>query len=372
MDNTHLSEPSAEWLAFDTAHPELAINNIDDPPFDDPAAFRDAVNAAKEDSVRSLLARTGLSEKVTKRDFPVPVDGGRESINARVYRSKTTTNLNPPETALPAFIYFHGGGFLLGTPSTEDLPCSTWASLLGPGVLVVSVCYRHAPEYVFPAQQNDAWDAVQWVFDNAQMLGVDAARVVVGGVSSGGNLAAGVALRELDTAGSKKRVKGLVLGMPWLVHRDVHPYRGKEGEKSSMVQCRLAPIMPEARYNLFTDLLRADTTEKRQEFSVGLVGEERLQGMPPTAVLVCGRDMLRDEGVGFAERLEGVGTMTKKHMFQGLPHAFTRYYDLPSSKRFDELMVESIRWCLDDGREADRPGVWAMEKGEVLNSDQTL
>lgn len=63
---------------------------------------------------------------------------------------------------------------------------------------------------------------------------------------------------------------------------------------------------------------------------------------------------------------------TKKHVFPGLPHAFTRYYDLPSRERFDELMVESIRWCWNDGRQGDHPGVWEVEKGVAMSGGQKL
>ncbi|KAK4453962.1 alpha/beta-hydrolase [Podospora aff. communis PSN243] len=362
-----LGEPAAEWLAFDAAHPELDINNIDEPPVEDPAGFRDAANAAKEESVRRILNETGLAGKITKRDYLVPVDEGGESVPVRVYRYSSGDST--PGEKIPTFVYFHGGGFLLGTPSTEDLPCSTWASLLGSRVQIVSVCYRHTPEHVFPTQPNDAWDGLNWVFAHAEMLGVDVDKVILGGVSSGGNLAAGVALRDVEEGG--RRLKGLVLGMPWLVHRDVdHHPSGRYAGGGSMVQCRDSPIMSGIRYDLFTGLAAANTREDRERFSVGLVDGERLTGMPPTAVLVCGRDMLRDEGMDFAEKVEEAGTPTKKHVFKGLPHAFTKYHPLPSSKRFDELMFESIRWCLDDEKTADETGMWEMEEGKTTMNEK--
>jgi acetyl esterase/lipase len=303
---TALGEPAAEWLAFDEAHPELGINNIDDLPFGNPAAFRDAANVAKEKSVRRILVETGLAGKVTKRDCLVPVDDGGDKVPIRVYRYSSNPAVLTSGERLATFVYFHGGGFLLGTPSTEDLPCSTWASLLGSEVQIVSVCYRHTPEHAFPTQQNDAWNCLNWVFAHADILGVDVEKVISGGVSSGGNLAAAVALRDVEEGG--RRLKGLVLGMPWLAHRDVdHHPSGKQKDGGSMVQCRDAPIMSGSRYDLFTDLMEANTKEEKELFSVGLVDEERLKGMPPTAVLVCGRDMLRDEGMDFAEKLEEAG-----------------------------------------------------------------
>jgi hypothetical protein len=64
---------------------------------------------------------------------------------------------------------------------------------------------------------------------------------------------------------------------------------------------------------------------------------------------------------------DGSRTPTKKHVFKGLPHAFTKYHPLPSSKRFDELMVESVQWCLDNGRKGDEAGAWEMEEGKTTN-----
>ena len=433
-DNPHdtMDEPSAEWLAFDAANPHLNINSTDSPPFPSPTTFRDAVNTAKESSVRALLAKTDLPHRVSVTDSLIPTRDGA-TIPVRIYRFKHEHSHN--SQFLPAaFLYFHGGGMLLGTPATEDLLCSRWSSLLGPDFAIISVCYRHTPEYTYPTQQNDAWDALQWVFETAGELGVDTGRVVVGGVSSGGGLAAGVVRRSLGGEeegegegeeregeggggkgdvkgegevergirgkGGRGRIKGQVLAMPWLVHRDVYPPfeewarrgngLGGRAERSSMVLCQDAPIMPRERYDLFTDLLGAETAEQKAEFSVGLVdSEERLRGVPPSAVVVCGRDILRDEGMAFAEMLERVGSVTylqvlvgsergadwigsrtpiKKHVFPGLPHSFTRYHDLPSSRRFDELMVESIRWCVDDNRKSDVPGKWALE-GDGLKTD---
>jgi len=369
MDNTHLANPSPEWLAFDAAHPERNINGIDtcEPsPATNPAAFRDAANAAKVASVRSLMVGTGLDSRVARRDFFVPARDGH-MIPLRAYRfagggsspsssssrpglgadteterkgepeSGSTTGKGAGKSQLPAaFVYLHGGGMLIGTQDTEDHICSIAAELLREDdVVVLSVCYRHTPEFVFPVQHHDAADAVAWILrrKNAEgVLGVDCERVVVGGLSSGGGLAVWAALevsqgvrslrREGEGimrggGGDVGRIKGLALGMPWLVHRDAYPFGewyssssdgGERKEKSSLVQCRGAPIMPGERYDLFTDLLRVRGREDAQRFSVGLRDEEELRRlMPPTALLVCGWDMLRDEGIAFGEKLDRAG-----------------------------------------------------------------
>lgn len=304
MDNSHLTGPSPEWLAYAASNPHLDINNIT-PDTLTPVALRSAANAAKVASVRARLVQTGLDRRVAVANHQVPTRDGSDVLPLRTYRSLHGQSASEVPAA---FVYFHGGGMLLGTPDTEDVVCSTWADLLGADVVVLSVCYRHAPETEFPAQAEDAWDAFEWVLDHAGPLGVDPERVVVGGISSGGNLAARVCLREVAERGeSGARIKGHVLAMPWLVHRDVYPlgkWFGKRRAKCSLVQCRGAPIMPAGRYDLFTDLVGE---KAREEFSVGLVEEDRLRGMPKTAVIACGWDILRDEAMVFAEGLEKVG-----------------------------------------------------------------
>lgn len=323
MDNSHLGQPSPEWVAYGTANPHLNINGAADEGIPDPVTIRDQANKAKEASVRALLSGTGLNSRVSTADYhALARDGAR--IPIRAYRSTQPLSPSPRATehtiaeplSAAAFLYYHGGGMLLGSLSTEDYLCSTWADALGPDVVILSVCYRHTPEHPFPTQHHDAWDAFEWVVDHAGALGLDTAKIVIGGVSSGGGLAAGVLQAELKRhrtqpghADDRIRIRGQILAMPWLVHRDAYPLeewagRGRE-DRCSVVQCRNAPIMCAKKYGLFNDLLRVDDGGKG--FSVGLATREELEGTPLTVVVACGWDMLRDEAMEFAGRVEAVG-----------------------------------------------------------------
>ncbi len=90
------------------------------------------------------------------------------------------------KAVLPAYVFFHGGGMLLGSIGTEDYTCALVSSRAKYEVL--SVCYRHTPEFTFPTAIDDAWDAFEWIVANAEALAIDPAQLVVGGVSAGGCL----------------------------------------------------------------------------------------------------------------------------------------------------------------------------------------
>ncbi|KAK3692311.1 alpha/beta hydrolase fold-3 [Podospora appendiculata] len=359
MDNSQYGHPSKEWLAYGAAHPELHIddNALDEKIARDPATYRDTANAAKEEAVRALIAEEKLDEHVLVENYTVPTRDGA-TIPLRAYRPTTTNPYQP----VPAYLYFHGGGMLFGSVDSEDYSCMVWARRLG--FAVISVCYRHTPDFQFPTQTNDAWDAFEWVAANAADIGVDPDNIVVGGVSAGGCLTAGVVFREVALAkheDRKPRVKGQLLVIPWLVHRDVYPTELFAGiEKCSIVQCADAAVLPKSWYDLFTDLL-AVKDPKEPIMNVALAADEELRGTPRTAFIVCGWDMLRDEAFILADKLERLGVPTKKHVFPGLPHAFRKYPDLPSSKRWDDRTVESIQWLVNGSARADEPGNWQSE-----------
>ncbi|OIW35406.1 alpha/beta-hydrolase [Coniochaeta ligniaria NRRL 30616] len=358
MDNARFGAgPSEEWRSYSVAHPELNIDADGKHDNGDPVTLRSAVNAGRDAGSRALFERDGLGSKITIDDHAVPTRDG-STITARVYRPANPDRIQ----SVPAYLFYHGGGFLFGTTDSESYACSNWALRLG--FTVIHVCYRHTPEFVFPTQHHDAWDGFEWVVANAEMLMVDPANIVVGGISAGGSVTAAVVLQEVKLAkqeGRTVRIKGQLLAIPWLIHREAYPWHlFADREKASLVQCADAPILPKQRYDLFTDLLKV-ANPKDPLMNVGLSVEEDLTGMPKTAFIVSGYDMLRDDAFIYANTLERLQVPTKKHIFPGLPHAFRRWPDLPSSKRWDEVTLGSIQWCLDESAGCDDVGSWSVE-----------
>jgi acetyl esterase len=144
----------------------------------------------------SLFAGLGAVEEVAGVDeHAIPIAGGG-SIPARSYRPAGCGDAD----VLPVVVYFHGGGWLLGSVSSHDGICRSLAN--ASGAVVLNVGYRLAPEHRFPAAADDALAATRWAHANAALLGADPARLAVAGDSAGGNLAA-VACQDLHAAGER-------------------------------------------------------------------------------------------------------------------------------------------------------------------------
>lgn len=226
------------------------------------------------------------------------------NIIARVYRPKGLSY----ETRRPLYLYFHGGGHLFGAIKSEDAACGRLS--YGAGVIVVNVGYRHTPEFKHPTQVNDAWDAFLWLSEQILALGGDPTRVIVGGISAGAGLAASVALRQHRLEFSQEQgrpnltIKGQLLCVPWLVHPQNHPLR--DDPTSSYGQNIDAPILPKPLLEMFAELLDAKDI-KDPSLNTGLVEGSQLVGLPKSSFLVAGRDMLRDEGLSYAEKLKANG-----------------------------------------------------------------
>ncbi len=212
-------------------------------------------------------------------------------------------------TPLGAIIWLHGGGWMLGDLDGFEHVCRSLAN--ASGRVVVSVDYCLAPEHPFPAARDDALAAVEWALGHgAAQLGYDPARVVVGGDSSGGNLATVAVRHHAD------RVEAQLL---------VYPATDAAMATASYAAAAGADVSgltPETMERLYAAYLQgADGADP----DVSPLRAPDLVGLPPTFVAVADHDVLREDGVAYAEALRAVGVSVELHHYDDMVHGFLRW-----------------------------------------------
>lgn len=207
---------------------------------------------------------------------------------------------------LPALVFFHGGGFVLGSITSHDRLCRIIAAEAN--CVVINVEYRCAPEHPFPAAADDALAAFRWVRDNAEELGVIAERIAVGGDSAGGNLAAGLCYACVQSGEAAPCYQ-------WLVY----PVTDVTKESKSYVMFEEGFYLTRAAMKWFTDCyLLADVD--RADARVSPLLAKSLATMPPAWVMTAGFDPLRDEGAAYAQKLSADGVAATHRNYPGLFH----------------------------------------------------
>jgi acetyl esterase/lipase len=278
------------------------------PPFDlsDVPALRAAMAGAR---TREPLRDPRLETE----EVVVPGRDGQPDVRVRTY---TPVDRARP---LPAMLFLHSGGFVLGGLETDEARCARYCAEAG--YLIVAVEYRLAPEHPFPAAFDDCLAALYWMWDNADRLGVDRHRLGVGGSSAGAALAAGLALWTRDNAGPTPAFQLLVY--PVIDDRATPSIKrfwdsaGWNGAATDAMWSHYLPS-PEAASAPYAVPGRAAS----------------LVGLPRTYVVVAGVDPLRDEGLDYAARLQAAGVPTEIHDFPGVPHGFDLFApDQPISRR---------------------------------------
>jgi acetyl esterase len=236
---------------------------------------------------------------------PLTIPSPAGSIPARIYTPKT---LRKAGGLAPALVFFHGGGWVIGDLESHDVVCRKLAH--EGELLVISVDYRLAPEHKFPAAVDDAIAATKWIGENAMQLGIDAARLTVGGDSAGGNLAAVVALAARDGAGP--RIAGQVLIYPATDFAMTHPSH-REPETSILLTHSVIKWFCNHYLRGASDIDNWKASPARAA---------TLAGLPPAYLLTAGADPLRDEGDEYAKRLKKAGVAVNYRHFPGQFHGF--------------------------------------------------
>lgn len=204
-------------------------------------------------------------------------------------------------------IFFHGGGWVQGSPASHDSPARAFA--VGAGIDVLSVDYRLAPEHKFPAALDDAVAAWRFAVERAESWGLDKSKIVVGGDSAGGNLAAVLCLEV--------RGEPVVPAMQLLIY----PVTDLSEERPSRLEFADGYYLTNEAIRWFREQYLPDdklVTDPR----VSPILAADLAGLPRAYVAVAGFDPLRDEGIEYARRLENAGVTVTLDRSSGLLHGF--------------------------------------------------
>jgi acetyl esterase len=210
----------------------------------------------------------------------------------------------------PALVYFHGGGWTIGDLDTHDVLCRQLCLLAG--ITVVAVDYRMGPEHRFPAAVDDCVAATRWVQQQAGALGIDPARLAVGGDSAGGNLAAVVCLVMRDEPADLPPLRHQMLIYPATDMRAVAPSHTHNGSGYLLTKESIA---------YYRGHYIADAAQWADWRASPLLASS-LQALPPALVLTAGYDPLRDEGRQYADALSAAGTATQYVCFERQVHGF--------------------------------------------------
>jgi acetyl esterase len=232
------------------------------------------------------------------RDLKAAGKGG--PIGLRLYR--------PAEGVLPAFVFFHGGGWVVGDLDTHDVVCRQIA--LEAGAAVIAVDYRLAPEHPFPAASDDAWSATTWIAAHADDLGIDPARMAVGGDSAGGGLAAVVALMGRDSRKLRLALQVLVYPVVDLGAGSVSYSKYAEG----YLLTRAAMKWYIAQY--------AQTPQDINDWHASPLLAPWVHSVAPALIIAAEMDPLVDEGDTYARRLRGARVPVDYQVVPGMIHGF--------------------------------------------------
>lgn len=230
--------------------------------------------------------------------------GPAGQVAVRAYRPAGTR----AEEVLPALVFFHGGGWVIGDLDTHDVVCRELAN--GAGCAVFSVEYRLAPEAPFPAAVDDCVAATRYVASQAAALGVDPRRIAVGGDSAGGNLAAVVCLAARDAGGP-------VPCFQLLIYPATDQRAGFASHKANAEGYLLTRKVMDYFCGHYLPK-KADWADWRASPLLAA----SLAGLPPAYVLTAGYDPLVDEGRAYAERLQREGVKTEYREYPDMVHGF--------------------------------------------------
>jgi len=229
-------------------------------------------------------------------------------------------------------VYYHGGGWVLGSIDESDTVARKLAERTSCAVVLVD--YRLAPEHRYPTAVDDSYAALEWVGEHlADIAGHEAPLIVAGG-SAGGNLAAVMAVRARDRGGPHLALQVLI-----------YPATDADFDRPSYTAPENQVLLTREEMIWFWDHYLPDAS-RRTEPDASPLHTEDLSGLPPAVVLTAEHDVLRDEGEAYAKRLEQANVTTDHKRYTGQVHGFFDLLMLPGSELGFQQVVKAVKACI--------------------------
>ena len=330
------------FMPFAARLPQLA----DDRPPLDPgmATFRDRIAAeTPHEAIHWPFDRQRSAWDAVCRAFHAPhpaglavtdlaIEGTGGPLKVRLYRPQG-------DAPKPGLLYFHGGGWVLGSLETHDDMCAEIAA--GADIVVAALDYRLAPEHPFPAQLEDSHALLAWVLAEGAAHGIDTARLIAGGDSAGGQMTAALA-GELRDRGEAV-LRGQIL---------IYPVVGTDAETASYRRngAESALAREEMLHYLDAFLGPRPSPAWRDKRAVPLL-ETEFSGLPPAFITAAAHDVLQDEAFLYADRLEAAGVPVVLRHEPALDHSYmrARHHSTAAAAAFNAI-VAAARSLGHDGR----------------------
>jgi acetyl esterase len=310
-DNTPYVRPDvAMFLQF--------LNSVPGPRFwEVPAPDARAMTAAMRD-----LADAPVGELAVIRDIAIPGPAG--TIPARLYDKRESRG------AGPVMVFYHGGGFIIGSLYTYEPYCAEVARLLD--LPVISIDYRLSPEYPFPAPAEDCEAATRWIASSPAELGLEVTGLITSGDSAGGNLTIVTTMALRDNPAD----------VPVLVQHPIYPVVTLDADWPSMREFATGYLLTDEAMAYFGDGHAATPGDYRAE---PLNFDQ--SGMPPSLVTTASLDPLRDQGLAYVEKLEVAGVPVQHIQAEGTIHGHINIRQgIPSTQTDIEGYVSALKSML--------------------------
>ncbi|ALB45654.1 alpha/beta hydrolase [Clostridium beijerinckii] len=262
--------------------------------------------------------------KTTVREF----QGPESKLNVKIYENKERSN----EKA-PVLLWIHGGGYVLGTPDIDDGLCEKF--VLGAECVVISIDYRRAPQFPYPAALKDCYATLDWIVENAEELNIDKSRLAVAGTSAGGGLTAALTLLARD-----KNYPDIMFQMPIAPMLDDRNITKSSYEINKE---KFPNLWNREQNEIAWKMYLGETSSDEVSQYAAPSRAEDLTGLPPAYVAIGELDLFRDETMDYVNRLIQADIKVEFHLYPGCFHGFEKvFYNTEISKKARNEYIQAL------------------------------